>query len=73
MKADIKFIIITLLFFTVTSYSKGTPPKPINLSIKQDFFKIPNKSLEKIKSIDLIKPASIPPDSNIDFREFFQF
>jgi len=70
MKTYIKLSIVIFLAFTVFGYSKGTPLKTVNLSIKNDFFKTPKKSL-KLKSIDLIKPVSIPPDSNIDFREFF--
>ncbi len=70
MKIYIKLLIAIFLVFTAIGYPKGTPLKTVNLSIKNDFFKTPKKSL-KLKSINLIKPVSIPPDSNIDFREFF--
>ncbi|NOZ90256.1 MAG: hypothetical protein GXO60_03105 [Epsilonproteobacteria bacterium] len=73
MKTDIKLIIMTFLFFSAIVYSKGTPPKPTDLSSKHEFLKVPNKNISKFKSIDLIKPVSIPPDGNIDFRDFFQF
>ena len=70
MKTNIELLLITFLVFSATGYSKGTPLKSIDSSIKKDFLKVPPK-VQKLKSIDLIKPASIPLDGNIDFREFF--
>jgi len=69
MKIDINLITITFLIFTSTAYSKGTPLESTIFS-KQDFLKIPNKSID-LKSINLIKPVSIALEGNIDFRKFF--
>jgi len=69
MKIDINLITITLLIFTSTAYPKGTPLES-TISSKQDFLKIPNKSID-LKSINLIKPVSIALEGDIDFRKFF--
>jgi len=66
METNIK-LITTLFIVTTTAYSKGTP---LESTIKENFLKIPNKSIE-LKSINLIKPASITLDGDIDFRKIF--
>ncbi len=67
MKTDIKLLALTFLFLTLSANAKNTLLKAkiiINPYIKYD-------KKVKLTPVDLIKPASISSEDNIDYREFF--
>ncbi len=67
MKRDIKLLALAFLILTIELEAKNTPIKSniiVNPYIK-------NRENIKIKNINLLKPASIPIDDNIDYRKVF--
>jgi hypothetical protein len=67
MKTDIKLIALTFLCLTALADAKSTPLKSkidVNPYIKYD-------KKVKVEPVDLIKPASISYNDDIDYRELF--
>jgi len=67
MKTDIKLLALAFLILTVSIDAKSTPIKAnlvINPYVKYD-------KKDNLTPVDLIKPASMSSDDDIDYRELF--